>query len=259
MTALSLRRRSSGLGLSPRRRAAKDVGPPGILQEGLVAEWRFNDGAGQTLTDYKGGFHGVLGSSPAAAANDPTWTAQGLSFDGGDFVTLSAVPAFQGIDIVFRPASMITTSTTAQNLFSTRSDSGFLLGSFTSGLSNEVLGLQQQTIDGYAAAHRRGWTGAGQTISASWHLLQADSRPANQYWNLVLDGTEKDNASANAPQPTFLAGIAKIGNRADSGGLLFAGAMAYILLYGSSRTNQQQAQNRAALTAVLAARGIILP
>jgi hypothetical protein len=92
----------------------------------------------------------------------------------------------------------------------------------------------------------------------AWHLLQADSRPATQYWNLVFDGVDKANATANTPQASFLAGIAKIGKRADAGGVFFSGSMAYILLYSASRTNQQQAQNRVALTSILAARGILL-
>ena len=87
MPVLGLRRHSSGLGLSPRRRVAKGSALPSIVQAGLVAEWRFDDGAGQVLTDSTGnGNHGQLGSTTGADAADPTWTAQGLSFDGGDFV-----------------------------------------------------------------------------------------------------------------------------------------------------------------------------
>jgi hypothetical protein len=58
-----------------------------IVAAGLIAEWRFDQGAGQVLTDQTGnGHHGQLGSTTGADAADPTWTAQGLSFDGGDFV-----------------------------------------------------------------------------------------------------------------------------------------------------------------------------
>ena len=59
----------------------------GVVQDGLVTEWRFDEGAGQVLTDHTGnGHHGRLGSTTGADAADPAWTAQGLSFDGGDFV-----------------------------------------------------------------------------------------------------------------------------------------------------------------------------
>ena len=75
-----------------------------IVTAGLIAEWRFDNGAGQVLTDYSGnGRHGTLGATSGAAADDPTWTAQGLSFDGGDFVSLPSLPAIYGFDIVFKP------------------------------------------------------------------------------------------------------------------------------------------------------------
>jgi len=58
-----------------------------IVADGSVAEWRFDQGAGQVLTDHTGnGHHGRLGSTTGVDAADPAWTAQGLSFDGGDFV-----------------------------------------------------------------------------------------------------------------------------------------------------------------------------
>ena len=87
MTGLRLRGASRTLGLSPRGRALKAAETPAIVQDGLIAEWRFDEGAGQVLTDHAGnGHHGQLGSTAGADAADPTWTAQGLSFDGGDFV-----------------------------------------------------------------------------------------------------------------------------------------------------------------------------
>jgi len=63
------------------------AGPPAIVAGGLSAEWRFDQGVGQVLTDHTGnGHHGRLGATTGADAADPLWTAQGLSFDGGDFV-----------------------------------------------------------------------------------------------------------------------------------------------------------------------------
>lgn len=61
--------------------------PQGIPRNGLVGWWKFNDGSGQTLKDYSGkGNHGTLGADSGASTDDPTWTSQGLSFDGGDYV-----------------------------------------------------------------------------------------------------------------------------------------------------------------------------
>lgn len=60
-----------------------------ITTSGPIAEWNFLQ-SGQELTDITGnGHHGRLGSTTGADAADPTWTAQGLSFDGGDEVEVS--------------------------------------------------------------------------------------------------------------------------------------------------------------------------
>jgi hypothetical protein len=58
----------------PRRRAAPGAAPVSIVQDGMVAEWRFDDGAGQVLTDHAGGHHGQLGSTAGSDTNDPAWT-----------------------------------------------------------------------------------------------------------------------------------------------------------------------------------------
>ncbi len=65
-----------------------DLAVAALSTSGLVAEWRFNSGSGQTLVDYSGnGHHGQLGSTAGADANDPAWNSLGLSFDGvNDYV-----------------------------------------------------------------------------------------------------------------------------------------------------------------------------
>jgi hypothetical protein len=56
-----------------------------LVRDGLVAEYRFDEGRGQVLCDYSGnGNHGQLGSTRKADTNDPLWTPQGLEFDGVD-------------------------------------------------------------------------------------------------------------------------------------------------------------------------------
>jgi hypothetical protein len=262
MTVLGLRRHSKGLGLSPRRhRAAPGGAPPAIVQNGLAAEWRFDAGAGQTLTDYQGGHHGTLGATSGVAADDPTWTAQGLSFDGGDYVTLPSLPSIRGIDIVFRPASVISSASPVQFLLGNVKDSGVLsLGSATALLTNEIVCHQVQQADGYSNDWRVGWSHPSDTVAAGWHLLQTDARAAPEHWNIVLDGVEKANVIAGTPQDDFLPGAWAIGSRAGAalGIDPYAGVIAYLIFYGIPRTSEQQAQNRAALTAILAARGITL-
>jgi hypothetical protein len=221
-----------------------------------VAEWRFDDGSGQVLTDYVGGFHGRLGSTTGADADDPTWTAQGLNFGGNDYVSLPSLPAVYGIDVVFKPASPLTTSSDRQDFLSNINDSGVY---FIHEPADAIVAVKQETSAGYSASHRRAWVQGGGSISAAWHLLQCDVRPATQYWNIVLDGSAVDNATVNTPEP-FRAGIWAIGAPVHFPAVLFySGEVAYLIFYGSARTDQHQAQNRAALQSIMAARGITLP
>ena len=99
MSVLSLRRHYRGLGLSSRRRRATTH--QAIVTDGLIAEWRFDDGPGQQVTDYGGNNHHItLPSAP----NTPTWQSSGLSFDGvDDYATSSNMTITTGafhVDIV---------------------------------------------------------------------------------------------------------------------------------------------------------------
>jgi hypothetical protein len=66
----------------------------GIPRNGLVAEYRFDEGNGQNLTDYSGkGNHGQLGSTGGIDSSDPTWITAGLSFDMiDDWINLGNQP-----------------------------------------------------------------------------------------------------------------------------------------------------------------------
>jgi hypothetical protein len=60
-----------------------------IVAAGLLAEWRFDDGAGQVLSDRSGnGRHGQPGNTAGADSSDPAWQSYGLSFDGTDHIVL---------------------------------------------------------------------------------------------------------------------------------------------------------------------------
>lgn len=54
------------------------------ITSGLQNLWLFNQGSGQELTDFVGSDHGELGSGSGSDTNDPSWTAEGLDFDGVD-------------------------------------------------------------------------------------------------------------------------------------------------------------------------------
>jgi hypothetical protein len=68
----------------------------------LVGWWPMNEGSGQVVRDWSGkGNHGVLGSTPQADANDPSWVrgvflGSALRFDGADdFITIPGSSALE--------------------------------------------------------------------------------------------------------------------------------------------------------------------
>ena len=86
----------------------------------------------------------------------------------------------------------------------------------------------------------------GRQLSNLWHLVQLDRRPSHERpehrarWN-----KDVDNVIANGPVPASLAGTWRMG----ANGVptrFFLGRLAYVVLYGTARTNEQQAQTRRA-------------
>lgn len=236
-----------------------------ILQEGLLAEYLLDAGAGQVIEDSSGnGLHGTLGANSGVATDDPTWTATGLSFDGGDFARTGTLPAVFGFDIVFKPSVAWGPATAVFGLLSPEhNNTGILIGSQNAGVADEIIGVQRRTQGGYAVDHRYYWTDAAGEISAAWHLLQVDIRAAPDYATITLDGVNKKNTDFGTPTVEgFIADEWRLGDYFSGDNMV--GDIAYAAFYGDmggglGRSNAQQAQNRTALTTILAARGITLP
>ncbi len=245
---------------SARSTSASATTPQVIVTAGLVAEWRFDNGAGQVLTDYVGGFHGTLGTGGGADASDPTWTAAGLSFDGSnDFVSIPTMPAIAAVDIVFKTNANISAASAGQALLSHANTSTPIgLGSTTGALTNEIIAVIQDSGD-YTSNRRVGWTHASDVMaSATWHLIQIDFRSGTPTWDILLDGVSKANAIVGTPV-ALKSGVAWRFGRTFANTQPLAGQIAYVLAYSAARSAPQVAQNRAALTTILAARGITLP
>lgn len=250
MTVLRLTRHSRGLGLSPRRRAAKGGSEvPTVIQEGLVAEWRFDEGAGQVLTDYTGhGHHGRLGATTGADTADPVWTAQGLSFDGGDFVECDTVGISGGaprtLVCVVRPGA-----------------GGGWAVKWNADGSLQRWCIKNDTLSGNVLRmeyNAGGYTSSLEVAAEQWNFVAvtksgASSNTEIAYVNGLAEAITTDrtlNTSGNLRW-------GESGNVSNPSGEVCA--FAYGLVYDRALSPAEVAVNRAALKALLASRGITLP
>jgi hypothetical protein len=214
------------------------------------------------LTDYSGnGRHGQLGSTAGADAADPTWTAQGLSFDGGDRVALPVLPAVEGWDIIINADATINAGASVQQILAfgdaTDDENGLIVGNFTGGLTNEILTIAQNTTGGFATLRRRAWLHAADGIaSGGWHLIQCDLRVGAPHFTIRVDGADVGNSGSSLV--AFHSDNWFVGSNGN-GSFGFVGDIAYLVFYANARSDALQAQNRAALAAILAGRGITLP
>jgi hypothetical protein len=219
------------------RRATKCLVP------GASAIYLFNEGTGTALRDFSGnGNDGTLGAGAAA----PTWTAYGLSFDGGDKVALAdggaLLDAGATVQVVVKPGADVTTRQTlvfcgdASMQFAIRNGKCII---YAGGL-----------VDGY-------------------YLYSADASVAASTWIDLAATIEWDGALATyingAPSTTGTTIAATntgggasqaIGDMRGTYGL--TGSIAAVLVYPSALTPAQVAQNHATLKAMLAARGVTL-
>ena len=248
MSMLRLRRRARGLGLSPRRRAAQGPALPSIVQNGLVAGWRFDDGAGQVLTDYTGnGHHGRLGSTTGADAADPTWTARGLSFDGGDEVEVSDGAGISG-GVARTVLTVVKTNSAGEFGVQWRQKpSPSTLKRWTLRKVNTGITLRIEFSGG-------GHTSALIWPVSSWMLVGATQSGSNANTiTLYLDGASE---ACTLNQMLDTQGVFQFG-WVDSNAVVMEAA--HGLVYNRALAPAEVEQNRQALKVILAPRGITLP
>ncbi len=255
MTALTLNSLSRSLGLSPRGRRFGGDAAPAIVAAGLIGEWRFDDGAGQTLTDASGnGHHGRLGSTAGPDVNDPAWIAPGLSFDGADdYVEVPdfGAPSTYHLDLVVKcaPATQAYSMLlVAHGLYDTDS----ILQIFRDGANDRLV---------YRVRHSSGTTdfpGSINVFDNAWHLVQV-SRSASQVLAHVDGAVDVALQAVTAP-PTPPTGPIWFGARSAGVGQLFLqGAEAWAAWYSAAFDEGQRAQNEAFARYLMAGRGVTLP
>jgi chitodextrinase len=215
--------------------------PQAIVSAGLVAEWRFDAGAGQVLVDHTGNGHqGRLGSTTGVDAADPTWTAQGLSFDGGDFVEHDTVGITGGA-----ARTVLAVVKTAATFGLEWPGTGPL---FTRWTLRELSGKVRLEVAG--AGHTTGFA----IPLNSWFFVGATQATSNFNSCIVYF-----NGSAAAVPASATLNTGGNFSWARIVGTTVAMQAAYGLVYNRALSPAEVEQNRQALTAILAGRGITLP
>lgn len=218
----------------------------GIIRNGLTAEYRFNEGAGTILHDYSGNnYHGIFGDGSDPTTDNPTWIASGLSFDGGDFVTIGAIAGnnIKTIQIAFYVASAVGALTTGMDIIATP---GFIgLGAITSSLTDEIITV------GDATAGRSAWCDAAGTVPAGWNII--DITWSGAQYNIWLNGAAKPITVYGTPVVLNSTSV-YLGQNA-AGSARFTGYEGYATIYNRSLIESELAHNRKYIKKAMQSRG----
>jgi len=238
------------------------------LTAGACALYLYNEGTGQTLTDYSAhGNNGTLGTTAGADTNDPAWGPAGLTFGGDDRVVVGPVTVggtvqnLGTLEVIFSlaaPAAPDSATNAILNLTEySAGNLGYLaLGEIGGAIPGELVALSSQAGGMYYNAK---WIDAAGTVPAGWNHLALRWNGAN--YDIFLNGAQKPATLTPAAgiQPlcsNLILGAMKMG--ASSYGY-FAGGLAATALYPTGLTDAQLVQNAGAWRALLAPRGVVLP
>jgi hypothetical protein len=215
--------------------------PMGVIQDGLEAEYRFDEGEGDVLPDATGNGHdGALGSGDAA----PTWGATGLTFDGTNDVVTCDDAGISG-----------ATARTLM-LFYVPITTGDVGAGWAGG--SQVYDFRN-TGGGGNIFMRAGGTNDTVALNVSgttWRTLTLRQTGSNfNTASFQLDGGTPVACDTNAEVNT--SGNLKF---SEGGGGQFANiTMGYALVYSRALTDDEVEQNRDIVREILATRSITLP
>jgi hypothetical protein len=221
---------------------------PSIVTDGLLAEWRFDDGSGQVLTDYSGNdFHGQLGSTAGVDADDPTWGAEGLVFPNltcCDIPILSGTPGDWTFQVALHPSS-----------------TGSVYGAIFDADVGRLLLVISGAEDGKTGYYNGGSVHAesGTTTPLERQILtfllssSAGGRIYRNLSQLTLDLSTYTQVALGAPESQLAIGSsaalssAFIGRGGDCG-------MSYMAIYSGILSDSDWQANYSAIRAILSAR-----
>lgn len=253
---------TAALSLPVARRVVKCLTP------GACALYLYNEGTGQTLTDYSAhGNNGTLGTTAGADTNDPAWGPAGLTFGGDDLVMVGPVTVggtvqnLGTLEVIFSiaaPAAPDSAINAILNFteYSTGTLGYLALGEISGVLPGELVTLLTQ-ING--TNHIAKWIDTAGTVPAGWNHLAL--RWNGVGYDIFLNGAQKPATLSQAPraQPpcsNLVLGARKTGSSTYG---YFVGGLAATALYPTGLTDAQLVQNAGAWRALLAPRGVVLP
>lgn len=260
--------RVGSLGISKGSVAAA-VAPPSIVTNGLVAKYKHDDGSGTTLTDSSGnGKNGTLGTTTEA----PSWVSTGLSYDGGDNVSITGLD-----DALFLGANGFT-AIIVQKVQNTAGEKFVEFMSDNSGADGIKIPIELRTnnsVPSYIALTRAHDTAglawrAGHYSLNSWAMYavvapQAIEGAGSFYINAARYGVNPASANVAHANGTGATGTAtgrakplRFGTRED-GVVKLIGGTAYAVFYNRQLTQAEVEQNYLAIRSELSSRGITLP
>ncbi len=218
---------------------------PPIVQTGLVAEYRFDDGSGQALTDYgSSGWDLQLGSTSGADTNDPTWVTAGLQFATDDYCYRTTGPTVSQPTTHVIVANHNPTDETALYLFDGGTDPGRQVA-----YHNDA-GATEDELNVWAGAfivpHGTG------TFKRGWKVH-----------TFIFNGASSKYYDSNSQ---ILSGNAGAGGlegltvcaKYDFGQIMDVATVGYHAVYNTALDTDEIAENVTALTTIMAARGVTI-
>lgn len=219
-----------------------------LVRDGIVAEYRFDDGSGQVLNDYSvNGYDGTLGSTSGSDTNDPTWVTEGLSFDGtDDYVDLptgvqSDVAGGTACTVLFVLLAHSPAATEYLYHVGSQLDIQFNTSrQLRFGLNTDSFSVLTQT---------------GSLTAGTWYVAQI-------WYDGATHGIDvnDDNVGSTAKSGTIGgSGAPRIGAIAGGAGSAFwSDRAAYAIVYDRYLTEAERAQNYQALRRIMSKRGVSL-
>lgn len=218
-----------------------------------IAEYRFDEGAGQVLVDHSGnGYDGTLGSSSSEDASDPDWESGYLSFWGDPFSGSGPRPG----SCVQLPAPYGGTAALTYHLVVRGPAQSDQIRVFQANwASGQYIQLSPWGNNIRFEHSNSSDYDSGVVLDNAWHILtytRSESGAFSFYIDNVLDTTGTHTVSPGTTTQWYLGG-------ASCGNDPFNGDMAYMAVYDVELTADEINTDNEFLREQMAARGISLP